>query len=57
MAFKARFYRAAIAQIRRRKFEAMRVRVSNPKIPGEGLVFLSGRKLVARSRTRHARSE
>lgn len=35
----------------------MRVRVSNPKILGEGLVFLSGRKLVARSRTRHARSE
>lgn len=35
----------------------MIVRVSNPKILGEGLVLLSGRKLVARSRARHARSE
>lgn len=35
----------------------MRVRVANPKILGEGLVFLSGRKLVARRRARHARSE
>ena len=55
---KARFSRAAIAKIRRSKFEAMRVRVSNPKILGEGFGAPFGEKIsLARSRTRHARSE
>ena len=54
---KARFYRAAIAKIRRSKFEAMRVRVSNPKILGEGFASFGEKISLARSRTRHARSE
>ena len=53
---KARFYRAAIAKIRRRKFKAMRVRVSNPKILGEGFGVPFGEKISRQKYERDTRA-